>query len=195
VTDLTGVSVLSENASRAGCYRAVVVQCAPIIGECEPEGLPIICDCEPVNGAVIAPACVAYRAATSSGRNREACPRAIISGITVTGFYTYPEHAPQSAAVSSKVHTGTPSAPAGRGALLLPLVPAPPGCPRCPGHPEAHFLLSFPSHLWYLEHMFILTGPCAAVGPVSFPHGLQGPQWTFTPSLIKSLTSSVSGSA
>jgi hypothetical protein len=68
VTDLTGVSVLSENASRAGCYRAVVVQCAPIIGECEPEGLPIICDCEPVNGAVIAPACVAYRAATTTDR-------------------------------------------------------------------------------------------------------------------------------
>ena len=64
VTDLTGVSVLSEHASRAGCYRAVVVPCAPIIGACEPEGLPIICDCEPVNGAVIAPACVAYRAAT-----------------------------------------------------------------------------------------------------------------------------------
>src|SRR5207253_2184494 len=36
VTDVTGVSVLSENASRAGCYRAVVVQWAPIIGACEP---------------------------------------------------------------------------------------------------------------------------------------------------------------
>ena len=73
VTDLTGVSVLSEHASRAGCYRAVVVQCAPIICDCEPEGLPIICDCESVNGAVIAPACVAYRAATIIERSPMGC--------------------------------------------------------------------------------------------------------------------------
>ena len=61
--------------------------------------------------------------------------------------------------------------------------------------PGAHFLLSFPSHLWYLAYMFAFTGPCAAVGPVSLLPGLQGPRWTFTPSLIKFLTSSVSGSA
>jgi len=69
------------------------------------------------------------------------------------------------------------------------------GYSMCLGRPGAYFLLSFPRHLWYLEHMFALTGPCAAVGPVSLLHGLQGPRWTFTPSLIKLLTSSVSGSA
>jgi hypothetical protein len=80
------------------------------------------------------------------------------------------------------------------GGSLLSLKPSP-GRPKYPGHPRAHFPLSFPSHLWYLEHMFALTGPCAAVGPVSLLHGLQGPRWTFTPSLIKLLTSSVSGNA
>jgi len=66
------------------------------------------------------------------------------------GLSSRPSIQRQSAAASSKVHTGTPSAPAGRGALLLPLVPAPLGRPRYAGHPRAHFPLSFPSHLWYL---------------------------------------------
>jgi hypothetical protein len=39
--------------------------------------------------------------------------------------------------------------------------------------PGTHFLLSLPSHLWYLEHMFALTRPCTTAGPVSLPHGLQ----------------------
>lgn len=55
-----------------------------------------------------------------------------------------------------------------------------------------HFLLSFPSHLWYLELMYTLTGPYAAVGLASPLHGQEGARWTFMPSSIKSSTSSVS---
>jgi hypothetical protein len=49
---------------------------------------------------------------------------------------------------------------------------------KVPRHPRecVHFIttLSFSSHLWYLESMHTLTGPYAAVGPASPPHGQEG---------------------
>jgi hypothetical protein len=55
---------LSDRMRLGRCYRAVVTHCAPIIGQCAPEGTAIIAECAPAPGAVIAPACVAYRAVT-----------------------------------------------------------------------------------------------------------------------------------
>jgi len=46
-------------------YRAVVAECAPIIGQCAPARVAISTQCAPATCVVIAPSQLAYRAATS----------------------------------------------------------------------------------------------------------------------------------
>ena len=48
-----------------------------------------------------------------------------------------------------------------------------------------HFLLSFPGHLRYIEHVVLLFGPCVAAGLYCFPPVQEDPRWTFTPSSIR----------
>jgi hypothetical protein len=54
----------SRRPQNTSGYRAVVAKCALIIRECAPDGAGIIAECAPATGAAIAPAYIAYRAAT-----------------------------------------------------------------------------------------------------------------------------------
>jgi len=67
-------------------YRAVVAECAPIIGQCAPARVAISTQCAPATCVVIAPRQLAYQAVTDmaplSGRVR----RGIVAGFRGNGI-------------------------------------------------------------------------------------------------------------